>query len=142
MFKVSKRTLLFIAAFVWTFAGGMLLFKGISLFLIYQEKLILRIVLGIIGGILFYFILFSKISIKHIDRISTSEKEKSFVFSFFDLQSYFLMLIMISMGILIRKSEIISLEYFSGFYITMGIPLLISAIRFYKFAFKFNQKLI
>lgn len=134
MFQVSKRTLLFIAAFVWTFAGGMLLFKGISLFVVYQEMFILRVVLGIIGGFLFYVFIISKISQKHIDRIRTNEKDKSFVLSFFDLKSYFLMFIMISMGILIRKSGIISPVYFSVFYITMGIPLLISSILFYKFA--------
>jgi len=38
---------------------------------------------------------------------------------------------MISMGIVLRKSEVVSPEYLSFMYVTMGIPLLMSSFRFY-----------
>jgi hypothetical protein len=42
-----------------------------------------------------------------------------------------MMAVMISSGILLRKSGIVSPEYLSVLYVTMGIPLFLSALRFY-----------
>jgi len=39
--------------------------------------------------------------------------------------------LMISMGITLRKTGIVPLEYLSLFYVAMGTPLLMSAFRFY-----------
>lgn len=41
------------------------------------------------------------------------------------------MMMMITSGIVLRKSGIIPPQYLSILYITMGIPLLVSSIRFY-----------
>ncbi|MEI7595274.1 MAG: hypothetical protein WCK02_05955 [Bacteroidota bacterium] len=137
--RIAKRYLLFIAAFMWTFASGMLLFKGITFGLDFQRFLILKTCIGIIGGIAFYVLLFSKISLKYILRIINLNESKPCIFSFFSFKSYFMMFIMISIGILFRKSGIISLEYFSVFYIVMGIPLFFSAIKFYYYAIYYKS---
>jgi hypothetical protein len=138
--KVNKRCLLFIAAAAWTFAGGMLLFKGFSFMNNISNNLWIKILSGIIGGLLFYFILFSKISRKHVSRIFSFKDEKNSVFSFFSVKSYFLMIVMISAGITLRKTGIVPPDYLSIVYITMGIPLLLSAFRFYYHAFYFNSR--
>lgn len=137
--KISKRYLLFIAAFVWTFAGGMLLFKGILLLCNFNSFLGLRIMISIIGGILFYLLLFAKISLKHARRIIELKNNNPCLFSFFNIKSYILMTIMITSGILLRSSGIISSEYLSIVYITMGIPLFFSAFRFYYFGIYYDQ---
>jgi hypothetical protein len=128
---IPKRYLLFAAGVVWTLAGGMLLYKGISLFRIYRELLWLKITISIIGGGLFYILMFSKISFKHAWRIINLKYDKPCMFAFFNIRSYIMMAIMISSGIILRKSGIISLEYLSVLYVTMGIPLFLSALRFY-----------
>jgi hypothetical protein len=128
---IPRRYLLFIAGVVWTFAGGMLLYKGISAFRLYREFIWLKILISMIGGGLFYILLFSKISLKHAWRIINLKNENPCMFAFFNIRSYIMMAVMISGGIILRKSGIISLEYLSVFYITMGIPLLLSAVRFY-----------
>lgn len=136
---LPKRYLMFIAALVWTFAGGMLLYKG-SVFLHQSANYIwLRLIISFIGGILFYVFMFSKISLKHARRILNLEPEKPCLFSFFNLRSYILMSVMISMGIFLRKSGLVPVFYLSILYVTMGIPLLTSAFRFYYYGFLFNK---
>jgi hypothetical protein len=136
---VSKRYLLLVAALIWTFAGGMLLFKGITFLLEDRVCLLIRVGISLVGGILFYIFLFSKISLKHIRRILNLKTERPCIFSFFNLKSYLLMGIMISMGIILRKSGIVPVRYLAELYVTMGIPLSLSAFRFYYNGFNFNN---
>jgi hypothetical protein len=133
-----KRYLLFCAAFVWTFAGGMLLFKGILILYKINLFLGLRIIVSTIGGLIFYLALFSKISLKHARRIIELKNDKPFLFAFFSIKSYILMIIMITSGILLRMSGIISQQNLSVVYLTMGIPLFLSAFRFYYYGFYYN----
>lgn len=127
----SRRNLLFIAALVWTFAGGMLLTKGIVMMGRQADYLIVRTMVSIVGGFVFYLLLFSKISKKHVNRIIRLKNDRPCLFSFFNFRSYIMMILMISMGVLLRKSGIVSPFYLSVLYVTMGIPLFASAFRFY-----------
>lgn len=127
----SRRNLLFIAAIVWTFAGGMLLTRGIVMMDIQTDFFLFRIMASLIGGAVFYAILFSKISNKHIARIIRLKNDRPCIFSFFNFRSYLMMSVMISMGVFLRKSGIVSPFYLSVLYVTMGIPLFASAFRFY-----------
>jgi hypothetical protein len=137
--ELPRRYLLFIAAFVWTFAGCMLLYKGSSLFLDYPDYFWLRLVGSAIGGALFYLLLFSKISFKHTRRIVNLKHSRPCLFSFFNLKSYILMTVMITSGILLRKSGMVAPEYLSILYITMGIPLFLSAFRFYYYGIFYGE---
>jgi hypothetical protein len=138
---IPKQYLLFVAAFIWTIAGGMLLFRGFSFLKFSTSQLIFEESCCILTGILFYKFMFSKISLKHIHRILNIQLERPCLFSFFNWRSYFLMSLMISFGVTLRVSGIVPLNYLSLFYVAMGIPLFMSAIRFYYYAFK-NLKMI
>lgn len=139
--KTSKRNLLLIAGIIWTFAGGMLLIKGFFYELHFPEYLWLKLLIGFVSGVLFFYFLFFKISLRYITRIVNLKNDKPSIFSFFGLKSYILMGFMISLGIFVRKSGYVSLEYYSVFYITMGIPLFLSAMRFFYYSFKFDLAL-
>jgi hypothetical protein len=128
---IPKRYLLLVAALVWTFAGCMLLFRGFSMLLLFPKLLWLKIVISLVAGIIFYFALFSRISKKHAQRIIVMQIERSCLFSFFNLRSYIMMAFMISMGIALRKTGLVPLEYLSLFYVAMGTPLLLSTVQFY-----------
>lgn len=128
---IPRRYLLFVAGVVWTFAGGMLLYKGISLFRMYRDFLWLKIAVSIIAGGLFYLLLFSKISFKHAWRIINLKNENPCFFAFFNIRSYIMMAVMISSGVILRKTGVVSPEYLSVLDVTMGIPLFLSALRFY-----------
>ncbi|MBE0647330.1 MAG: hypothetical protein IH596_06080 [Bacteroidales bacterium] len=126
---IPKRQLLLVAAAVWLFAGGFLLFRGITM-LPEMSMLWLKIVLAVIAGLIFFHLLFLRVSLKHITRIRSLEILRPCVFSFFDWKSYLLMAIMITSGVLVRKTGLIDQKWISLFFITMATPLLLSAVRF------------
>lgn len=128
---VPKRYLLLTAAIVWTSAGSMLLFRGFSILLISPWLRWLKIILSLYSGIIFFAFLFSKLSLRHTQRIINMPIERLCVFSFFNFRSYILMTVMIGLGITLRKTGLIPLQYLSCFYVAMGTPLLLSAFRFY-----------
>jgi hypothetical protein len=136
---IPKRYLLFVAAFMWTFAGGMLFLRGFSMLILFPRLLWIKILISIIAGLIFYILLFSKISLKHTQRILKMEIEKPCFFSFFNFRSYIMMVIMICMGVTLRKTGIVPIEYLSVFYVTMGIPLCMSAFRFYYNGFNYKN---
>jgi len=133
---LPKRFLLLVAAIVWTFAGGMLLYRGISVLRFYNTPTVLEECGCAVAGILFYIFMFSSISLKHIQRILNLPTDRPGIFSFFNRRSYLLMALMICCGISLRMSGIVPLEYLALFYIAMGTPLLLSAVRFYYHAIK------
>ena len=137
--RTTKRILLFIAAIVWTFAGLMLLNKGIGMLNMDPEYYRLRLAGSIVGGALFYWLLFTRISKKHVTRIINLNPNRPTIFSFFDLKGYVMMVGMISLGIFLRTSGIVAPFYLSVLYITMGIPLFISSLRFYYSGFYYSS---
>ena len=129
--RVSKHYLFIVAALVWTFAGSMLLFRGLMFNATLPSHRGIKLMAGVIGGLLFFRLLFNRISSKHVLRIVNLPVSRPCIFSFFNLRSYLMMFTMITLGITLRKTEVISAEYLSLMYVTMGIPLLMSSVRFY-----------
>ena len=134
--RIKKKYLLFVAALAWTTAGTILLYRGIIMSWSIADMLILKLTISLIFGIIFYLKMFTKISLKHINRIKNLKIPDPCLFSFFNIRSYILMIIMIFMGIALRKLSFIPITYLALFYIMMSVPLLISAIRFYFEGFK------
>jgi hypothetical protein len=133
---VSRRTLLLIAGCAWTIAGGILISRALVQLILLHHKLWLEIPVGIICGMGFYMLLFARISKKHINRITLIKINNPCFFSFFNFRSYLMMIIMITGGISLRKLEVINPDALWTFYLTMGIPLIISAYRFFYIWFK------
>jgi len=137
--KVSAQTLLFIASYVWFFAGSMLLFRGIS-GIDYSFKY-LEWILPVCGvaGIIFYLKMFSRISHKHIERIKSMQGRRYPFYCFFNKRSYILMFSMITFGITLRKLHLFPFTYLALFYVVMGVPLFISSFRFIRAAIRFHK---
>jgi hypothetical protein len=129
--SVSKHNLLFIAGLAWTIAGGILAGRGVNYLVQHSHVPGLRLAGGLIFGGLFYILLFAKISRRHIKRIRGLNIPYPCAFSFFNLRGYFMMAMMIGGGIMLRKFDVINKEWLYNFYITMGVPLLVSASRFF-----------
>ena len=128
---IPKRGLLMVAGVFWTFAGCMLFARGIAGLLPFAKNMYFEIPIGLAGGIVFFLLLFSRISKKHIKRITSIEIERPCMFSFFDVRAYILMTIMISAGVSLRVFKLVDPQILYTFYICMGVPLLMSAFRFY-----------
>ncbi len=131
--SVSKHNLLFIAGLAWTTAGGILAGRGLSYLIQHGQHLGWRLCGGLLFGVIFYVLLFAKISRKHIKRIHGLNIPYPCAFSFFNFRGYLMMTIMISGGILLRRFDMINKEWLYNFYVTMAVPLLISASRFFYF---------
>jgi hypothetical protein len=129
--RVSKRYLLLVAALVWTVAGSMLLFRGFLTSHFQETHWSAKLAFCVIGGLLFYRVMFDKISSKHVNRIKSMVSERPVIFSFFNLRSYLMMFSMITLGITLRLSGAVTPAHLAMVYVTMGIPLLMSSIRFY-----------
>ncbi|HWS00512.1 MAG TPA: hypothetical protein VN249_07835 [Prolixibacteraceae bacterium] len=128
---VPRRTLLFIAALVWTFAGVMLMFKGYKMLDTASDLLWMKLVVVLAAGILFYLKVFSKLSMKHTLRILNLKDANPCMFSFFNFRSYLIMIFMISMGITLRTTGWVPFGTLSFLYLLMSVPLFLSSIRFY-----------
>ncbi len=129
--SVPLKYLMIIAGIVWSIAGSILLFKSYKFMNFEVKNLLIYLSISAIAGLLFFYFLFSKISKRHIDRMKSFKNERYSIFSFFNLRSYILMFGMISMGIIIRKLQLVQNQTLAYVYLTMGIPLLISSFRFY-----------
>jgi hypothetical protein len=138
-FTITKRTLLFEAAIIWTFAGGMLLFRGSSMLESTTGFSWMKIIGCICFGLTFFVLIFLKISRKHVLRIMNLKGDRHRAYEFFNAKSYLMMFGMISLGVFLRKSAIIPKTSLSLAYITMGIPLLLSSYRFYTCWFNFKS---
>ncbi len=127
---VSRRNLLLVAALVWLLAGLMLITRGLNMYFSIGGTYDLNTLISLIIGVIFYFAVFRKVSDKHIQRILILKNQYIPFYQFFNKRSYIMMLLMITMGVLARKTGIVPSYYLSLFYITMGTPLLISAFKF------------
>ncbi|HEY5590205.1 MAG TPA: hypothetical protein VIK55_04230 [Paludibacter sp.] len=136
---IPKSYLIFVAAIVWTFAGGMLLYRGFSMLIPDTELLWVKLTGSFIVGIIFFVYTFSNISLKHILRIVNLQQDRPCFFSFFNWKSYLMMVIMMSFGITLRMTGIVSPKYLSIFYIAMGTPLFLSAFRFYFYGIYYQK---
>ncbi len=126
---IPKRHLLLVASGAWLFAGGFLMFRGLRSMPAGYWSWWRMLVTGI-GGLAFFYILFLRISTRHIRRITALEILKPCVFSFFNFRSYLMMALMISLGVTVRKLHLLPSQVISYFFICMAIPLLLSALRF------------
>jgi hypothetical protein len=128
---VQKRTLLLIAGCAWSIAGSILISRSLNHLIRLNSHLFPEIAIGFFFGLLFYILLFARISKKHINRITLIKIDNPCFFSFFNFRSYLLMTIMISGGITLRLSGLVNPEIIYTFFLCMGIPLLVSAWRFF-----------
>jgi hypothetical protein len=128
---VPQIALFLIAGIAWTTAGSILLGRGLYNLLLIREHLLIRLVIGVVLGILFYLVLFYRVSARNIKHIRLIQISNPCAFSFFNIRSWIMMTLMISMGITLRKLNLVNPGYMYTFYVVMGVPLLISALNFY-----------
>lgn len=134
----DRKGLLFIASVVWLLAGGILLTRGV-VGVSGGQYILVDVVSAFAGGLVFYIFMFSRISNKHVKRISNMEPDKIPFYAFFNKRSYLMMFSMIGLGISLRLTGWIPLEYLSAFYITMGMPLLASSVKFLNAGVRFKE---
>jgi hypothetical protein len=126
---VTKAVLLFLAGGLWVCVGTMLLFWAVSWLL--EAANVNRYVFAGAGVVLALFVHhfgFLKIADKNIARI-LPDNEKRCIFSFMPWKSYLIILIMITMGTILRHSAIPK-QYVAILYTGIGLALILSSVRY------------
>lgn len=126
---IDKRVLLFLSGILWLCVGSMLLSLSVSwLDEFHVHNAYLYAGIGIAGALIVHHFGFLKIVDKNLGRILPMEGKRC-LFSFMTWKSYILVIIMISMGALLRRSPL-SKPHLSILYTTIGLALILSSIRY------------
>lgn len=127
--KIKREKLLLLACLIWVGAGINILYMGS---LSWQRIYWLYEVVG--AGVVFYLFthfVFQPLVKKHCVRISKYNTLEKF-YKFFDKQSFLIMIVMMAMGIAIRKLNLMPQLVMALFYTGLGCALLFSGLCFGK----------
>jgi hypothetical protein len=132
---VDKKILVLLAGIMWCGVGIMLVVFAFTWLNKYEGsgKLIFYLC-GFIVAMPIHFWGFIKIAEKNLTRLLPLT-EKKCVFSFMTWRSYFIVIIMVSMGIALRHSAIPK-QFLSVLYNGIGLALFLSGLRYMKFFIK------
>jgi len=134
---VDKKFLVFLAGLMWCGVGIMLVSFAVSWLSHYDKKTIFYTA-GFLAAMPIHHFGFLKIADKNLERLLPLT-DKRCVFSFMTWKSYLIVLIMVSMGIVLRHSSI-PRNYLSVLYSGIGLALFLSGIRYFRFFIKLLQQ--
>ncbi len=126
---VPKNILVLIAGIVWCFAGAMVCKIGLPLLWNLGLQWILD-PLAVVVFLIFYFLIFSRLVVKHTERIRQRPEQKLPFWNFFDASSYVVMVIMMAGGMWLRLSHIVPDWMIAFFYSGLGVALFSCGVRF------------
>lgn len=125
---VRKINLLLIASIVWLVAGFNVIKIGVETYTNHLSAL--NFIVTILVFLIFWFLVFHKLTVKHTRRISNYKKDRQFILNFFDLKSFLIMAVMITGGLLIRKFNLLPDRFIAVFYTGLGSALFLAGILF------------
>lgn len=137
--RVNKRYIILFAGLVWGFAGIKILLIAWEYYQSSSVNTFITVPLILMGGALFFVFIMHPVWRKHSTRIITKETNKSCIFSFLDLKGYLLMILMITIGLSIRKLEILPPWTLLVLYGVMGLALFIAALLFIYLAIQYHK---
>jgi hypothetical protein len=132
---VDKKILVMLAGLMWCGVGVMLItfaqkwlsaYNGAGAWIFY--------LCGFLAAMPIHHFGFLKLADKNLNRLLPFT-EKKCVFSFMTWRSYFIVLIMVSLGVTLRHSSIPK-QYLSILYNGIGLALFLSGIRYLRFFVK------
>ena len=126
---VPKNALLFLAGFVWFCVGTILFVFAYSWLSDAHTALsFMYFGFGFAAALLIHRFGFQEIAVKNINRILPM-LDKQCVFSFFTWKSYIIIIVMVTMGKLFRRSAIPK-PYLAILYIAIGLALILSSLKY------------
>jgi hypothetical protein len=131
----SRRTLVLTAAALWSLAGLILITRAI--FWLPDAGLwAIAIVVTSIGvGLLKGWLIFAKIARKNVERIRalSPHKPKICIFAFQAIQSYLIVIAMITLGVVLRMTPLPRL-WLAAIYLAIGVALEWGALIYWRAA--------
>ena len=128
----NRKTLIFLSFLMWIAVGTMLLLYAYSwLNTSHANSSFIFIGVGVGLALVIHHFGFLKLVDKNLGRILPMEGKKCF-FSFMTWKSYLIVVVMITMGTLLRNSSIPK-TYLSVLYIGIGLSLILSSLRYLRY---------
>ena len=128
---VSKYWLIALAGLIWSMVGIMLCRLAYIWLSSVNWTLGLPLgLMGIISALAVYGFGFSKIALKNIDRLCLLP-DKSCIFAFQAWKSYLIIILMITLGMVLRNSPI-PRHFLAVIYAAIGGALFVSSFHFYR----------
>jgi hypothetical protein len=125
------------AGIMWSGVGIMLVtFAANWLGLVHSWTVIFLVLAGLLLAAAIYFFGFSKLASRNVQRIINIPKERVCLFAFQKWTSYPLVLVMIAMGIFLRRYSPIPKPYLAILYIGLGLSLFVSSLQYYTQVFR------
>ena len=120
------------AGIMWSGVGIMLVaFAATWLGLVHSWTVLLLILAGLLLAAGIYFFGFSKLASSNIQRIIKIPKQRVCLFAFQKWTSYPLVLVMVGMGIYLRRYSPIPKPYLAILYLGLGASLFGSSLKYY-----------
>jgi hypothetical protein len=117
---------------MWSGVGIMLVaFAASWLGTVHSWIVVLLILAGLLLATGIYFLGFSKLAFSNIIRINNIPRERVCIFAFQKWTSYPLVLVMIAMGIYLRRFSPIPKPYLAILYLGLGASLFTSSLQYY-----------
>jgi hypothetical protein len=133
--SADKRILVLLAGIMWCGVGVMLVsFAASWLSPLHTGNQVFYYASGFLVAMPVHHFGFLKIADKNLKRLLPLN-EKRCLFSFMTWKSYIIVVIMVSMGIMLRHSAIPK-PYLSILYTGIGLALFLSGIRYFRFFFR------
>lgn len=130
--KVSKSVLLLISGLFWMIAGGILLRIAYLRFPLLQgNEAYIVLPIGLLLGFVITYFGFSGIAKKNILRIKNYENNKVCIWAFQKWSSYLIIIVMMSMGIFMRRNSLIPSYVLIPIYMGIGSALFSSSFLYY-----------
>ncbi len=125
------------AGIMWSGVGIMLTVFAVTwLGLVHSWTVLLLISAGLLLAAAIYFFGFSKLASKNVQRIIAIPKERVCLFAFQKWTSYPLVLVMVAMGIYLRRYSPIPKPDLAILYLGLGASLFVSSIQYYLQVFR------
>lgn len=130
LFAIPKNMLMLTAGIVWCIAGAMVSDVGIPLLWEIGATEEILYPLAVVVFLIFYFLIFSRLVVKHTKRIQAKPETHLPIWSFFDTSSYLVMAIMMGGGMWLRLGHLVPNWMIAFFYSGLGIALFVCGVRF------------
>ncbi len=132
---VSRNWLILISGILWSGTGILLIGIASKWFSLFESwQMIFALTAGPLLGLVIAWFGFKNLAHKNADRIS-SYPDKVCIFAFQRWQMYFLIVVMMSMGIYMRHTALIPKFLLAPVYIGIGSALFLASFVYYKKVF-------
>lgn len=122
-----------IAGVMWWLVGIMLIVMALEWLWVYNGNALQFYLSGLIAALVIHHFGFLKVADRNLERIARLPA-RSCVFSFISWKSWLLIVVMITLGVILRHSAI-PREYLSVIYMGIGLALFLSGIRYFRTSF-------